>query len=268
MPKLFLSFCLVVLLAGCGSGSNQDILTLDSSQISSGGPITVPSEDPELVICTEEAKICPDGSAVGRVAPNCEFAACNPTSMNKLTEIKLADVPTGDCKNKDDEQQNCPGVGETIAKMTTPQGDIWIKFFPSLTPKTFENFVGLSERGFYDGLIFHRVIPDFMIQGGDPLGNGTGGESIWGGAFEDEFTAKLKNIKGSLAMANRGPATNTSQFFINQADNNFLDSRHTVFGQVISGLSIVTEIANLDRNSSDKPNKDVTMKVEVFEIAE
>ncbi|MFH0776971.1 MAG: peptidylprolyl isomerase [Patescibacteria group bacterium] len=155
-----------------------------------------------------------------------------------------------------------------MAKISTSQGDIWLRLFPESTPKTVENFVGLSERGFYDGLIFHRVIPDFMIQGGDPLGNGTGGESIWGGEFADEFVAGVSNLRGSIAMANRGANTNTSQFFINQADNTFLDFKHTVFGQVISGLSTVDKITKVDRDANDKPKKDVTMQVKVFEVAE
>ncbi len=107
-----------------------------------------------------------------------------------------------------------------------------------------------------------------MIQGGDPLGTGTGGESIWGGEFTDEFVTGLSNIPGSIAMANRGPNTNTSQFFINQADNTFLDFKHTVFGQVVSGLSIVDDIVNVEKDSSDKPLENVTMNVEVFEVVE
>jgi cyclophilin family peptidyl-prolyl cis-trans isomerase len=107
-----------------------------------------------------------------------------------------------------------------------------------------------------------------MIQGGDPLGTGTGGESIWGGEFADEFSADLSNRRGSIAMANRGPATNTSQFFINQADNNFLDSKHTVFGQVVAGMRVVDEIANVEKGAMDKPSEDVTMELAVYEVVE
>lgn len=114
-------------------------------------------------------------------------------------------------------QLESPAKGEEIAVMHTNMGEIWLRFFPEQAPKTVENFKTHSKNGYYDGLIFHRVINDFMIQGGDPNGTGTGGESIWGKTFQDEFSDKLFNIRGSVAMANRGPNTNGSQFFINQA---------------------------------------------------
>lgn len=111
-----------------------------------------------------------------------------------------------------------PAAGEKIAIMHTSMGDIFIRLFPEAAPKAVENFITHAQEGYYDGLIFHRVIEDFMIQGGDPEGTGRGGESIYeGGKFEDEFDAKLMNLRYSLAMANTGPNTNGSQFFINQA---------------------------------------------------
>ena len=113
-------------------------------------------------------------------------------------------------------QLSAPKAGETVAILHTSMGDMSVRFFPEAAPKTVENFLTHAKNGYYDGLIFHRVIEDFMIQGGDPKGNGSGGESIWGGKFEDEFDKNLHNLRGSLAMANSGPATNGSQFFINQ----------------------------------------------------
>ncbi len=110
-----------------------------------------------------------------------------------------------------------PEKGEKIAIMHTDKGDISIRFFPEAAPKAVENFLTLAEEGYYDGLTFHRVVSDFMVQGGDPTGTGTGGESMWGEAFEDEFDAKLLNLRGSLAMANSGEDSNGSQFFINQS---------------------------------------------------
>ena len=110
-----------------------------------------------------------------------------------------------------------PQKGETIAVMHTSLGDISIRLFPDKAPKMVENFVTHAKNGYYDGLKFHRVINDFMIQGGDPRGNGTGGESIWGKPFEDEFDVELRNFRGALSMANAGPSTNGSQFFINQS---------------------------------------------------
>ena len=105
------------------------------------------------------------------------------------------------------------------ATIKTNHGEIVIQLFPEQAPKTVENFVGLAKKGYYDGVIFHRVINDFMIQGGDPTGTGMGGESIWGVPFEDEFSNELFNIRGALSMANAGPATNGSQFFIVQNQN-------------------------------------------------
>ncbi len=113
-------------------------------------------------------------------------------------------------------QLDQPTAGDTVAIMHTSMGDISIRFFPEAAPKAVENFTDLAKQGYYDGLTFHRVIADFMIQGGDPEGTGRGGESKWGKSFEDEFDQKLINLRGSLAMANSGKDTNGSQFFINQ----------------------------------------------------
>ena len=120
-------------------------------------------------------------------------------------------------------QLDMPEPGDTIAIMHTSMGDISIRFFPEAAPKAVENFTDLAKQGYYDGLTFHRVINDFMIQGGDPDGDGTGGESKWGEGFEDEFDQKLLNLRGSLAMANAGPDSNGSQFFINQAGPDSFD---------------------------------------------
>ena len=181
-------------------------------------------------------------------------------------------------------------AGDTLAVMHTNMGDIEIKLFPEHAPKTVENFTTHAKNGYYNGLIFHRVIKDFMIQGGDPTGTGMGGESIWGNSFEDEFTPKLHNLRGALCMANAGPNTNGSQFFIVQAsdvpanmldqmkdlaDNGFppeiaeayaklggtpwLDFRHTVFGQVVNGMDTVDAIANTNVGANDKPVNDVVI---------
>ena len=184
-------------------------------------------------------------------------------------------------------QLKTPKKGDTVAVMHTNMGDIKIKLFPDKTPKTAENFITHAKNGYYDGLKFHRVIKDFMIQGGDPLGTGVGGESIWGEKFEDVFDAELHNLRGALSMANAGPDTNGSQFFIVQAneapanmlsqmeeltDSGFpreivdayrelggtpwLDFRHTVFGQVFEGMDVVDNIAAVE-TVNDKPCEDV-----------
>lgn len=139
-------------------------------------------------------------------------------------------------------------------ELQTTQGSIKIQLFGEQAPKTVENFVGLIEKGYYDGIIFHRVIPQFMIQGGDPTGTGMGGESIWGKPFEDECSPDLRfTKKGLLAMANAGPNTNGSQFFITTALTPWLDGRHTIFGEVIEGYDIVEKIESTPTARDDRP---------------
>jgi peptidylprolyl isomerase len=146
---------------------------------------------------------------------------------------------------------------EQIVFLLTNQGTIQIKLYPNIAPKTCENFIGLINKGYYNGLIFHRVIPGFMIQGGDPTGTGMGGESVWGGKFEDEFSPKAEfNKPGILAMANSGPGTNGSQFFITVAQTPWLNGRHTIFGEVVEGMDVVEKIVNTSRGANDRPNEE------------
>jgi len=142
----------------------------------------------------------------------------------------------------------------SLVELHTNQGKISVKLFPEAAPKTIENFTGLIKKGYYDGIIFHRVIPEFMIQGGDPTGTGRGGESIWGKTFEDECTPDLRfTKKGLLAMANTGPNTNGSQFFITTALTPWLDGRHTIFGEVIDGYDVVESIERTQSGRDDRP---------------
>ncbi len=146
---------------------------------------------------------------------------------------------------------------DTFVTFKTNQGDVKIKLFPSIAPKTCENFVGLVKKGYYDGLTFHRVIKDFMIQGGDPTGTGCGGQSIWGKPFEDEFSPDVAfSKKGILAMANSGPNTNGSQFFITTTLTPWLHMRHTIFGEVVEGYDVVEKIENTETGFMDKPVKE------------
>ncbi len=180
--------------------------------------------------------------------------------------------------------------GDMVAVLHTNMGDIKVKLFPNEAPKTVENFTTHAKNGYYNGLIFHRVIKDFMIQGGDPTGTGMGGESIWGESFEDEFHPALHNLCGALSMANAGPNTNGSQFFIVEASNvpanmleqmkeledrgfprevtesyeklggtPWLDFRHSVFGQVYEGMETVKAIAAVKVGANDKPVEDVVI---------
>ena len=149
------------------------------------------------------------------------------------------------------------------ATMQTNHGPIEIEFFDEAAPKTVDNFLKLSRDGYYDGLVFHRVIKDFMIQGGCPQGTGTGGP---GYEFEDEFN-EHKVVRGALAMANRGPNTNGSQFFIVTTDAApWLDGKHTVFGQVASGMVAVDAIEGLETGPGDRPVEDA--KIERVEVHE
>lgn len=144
-------------------------------------------------------------------------------------------------------------ANETVVLETT-QGAIEIRLMPEIAPKACENFVGLIEKGYYDGLIFHRVIKGFMVQGGDPTGTGSGGKSLWGKPFNDEVSPEAKFDKpGLLAMANAGPNTNGSQFFITTAKAPWLDMKHTIFGEIVSGYDVVEKIENAPTGKFDKP---------------
>ena len=154
----------------------------------------------------------------------------------------------------------------TVAVIKTNMGTIEIELFAKETPKTVENFVGLANKGYYNGVIFHRVIDGFMIQGGDPTGTGRGGESFWGGKFADEFVDTLKHTsEGILSMANAGPNTNGSQFFITLVPTPWLDKHHTVFGKVINGMDVVKAIGKVAKGPQDRPAKDVVMETVTIE---
>lgn len=185
-------------------------------------------------------------------------------------------------------QLNLSQADGPVAIMETTAGAMTIQLFPDQAPKTVENFIKLAQDHYYDGVIFHRVIPDFMIQGGDPTGTGRGGESSFGRPFEDEFSDDLFNFNGALSMANAGPNTNGSQFFIVTAEHvpadmidqmkmvgypaeiidyyqqhggtPWLDGHHTVFGQLVGGQDVAKQISLAKRNRMDKPKKDIVIK--------
>lgn len=156
--------------------------------------------------------------------------------------------------------------GSVVAFMKTTKWQVEIFLETEKAPFTTANFIGLAKKWYYNGIIFHRVIKDFMIQGWDPEGTGMGGTSIYGEKFKDEFDETLKNNKFTISMANAWADTNGSQFFINVADNNFLDFKHSVFGEVISGKENVLNISKVKTNSSDKPENEV--KIISLEIKE
>lgn len=148
-------------------------------------------------------------------------------------------------------------MSDPIVVLETNQGNIEIQLLPVVAPKACENFTGLAEKGYYNGLIFHRVIKDFMLQGGDPTGTGSGGESIWGKNFQDETNVDVKfNKPGILAMANSGPNTNGSQFFITTAKTPWLNSNHTIFGKVVAGYDVVQKIEAVETDGNDRPRQE------------
>lgn len=157
----------------------------------------------------------------------------------------------------------------TTVTMTTNQGVITLELFGDLKPKTVENFTTLAKKGFYNGTRFHRVIKGFMIQGGDPLSKDIANQPRWGTggpgySFADELSTENKNVIGTISMANSGANTNGSQFFINTANNNFLDTKHTVFGKVIAGMDVVAKIENNKTGQNDRPIEDMIVeKIEV-----
>lgn len=223
------------------------------------------------------------------------LGACGAKEEGKNNQSSQNNDPNIEKKEGDEQMANAyPQLttevqeDEKLVEMETTLGTIKIKLFPTYAPKTVENFITHSENGYYEGIIFHRVIEDFMIQGGDPTGTGRGGESVWGTSFEDEFSDKLFNFHGALSMANAGPNTNGSQFFIvqnssvdpsmkEQMENAgypeeavkaymenggtpWLDFKHTVFGQVVEGMDIVNKIATVKVGAQDKPVEDVVIK--------
>lgn len=176
-----------------------------------------------------------------------------------LATIFLLKISFINTKSNDNSNNNL--TANKMVKIETNKGDITLELFSSDAPKTVENFITLANKGFYDGVIFHRVISGFMIQGGDPTGTGTGGP---GYKFADELNSSTESyqrgyVRGTLAMANAGPNTNGSQFFIMHQDND-LPHKYTIFGKVVSGLETVDAIAAVDVNVNDKPLEDVIIK--------
>lgn len=145
-------------------------------------------------------------------------------------------------------------MDDQYVTFVTTQGEIEFKLYPDVAPKACENFATHAENGYYDGIIFHRIIAEFMIQGGDPNGTGMGGKSIWEKPFEDECTPDVKfNREGLLAMANAGPGTNGSQFFVTCAPAPWLNMRHTIFGEVVRGMDVVKKLENIETDHGDRP---------------
>lgn len=179
-----------------------------------------------------------------------------------LTAVFTFHVNAAEIKNTKFTKEEIKKMSETKAVLDTKFGKIEIKFFPDVAPNHVKNFIDLAKKGFYNGTTFHRVIPGFMIQGGDPSGNGTGGP---GYSVKAEFNDK-SHKRGIVSMArSANPDSAGSQFFICVADSTFLDKQYTVFGEVVSGMDAVDKIVSQPRNANDKPNEKIEMKVSVVE---
>lgn len=256
MKKLLVLLLAVVLLAGCGEKPVETEETSDTG---------IMVEDTETT--TEETE-----------------------EQNTLAEEQIKDLQEEE--KKELEMLKMPEKGEEIAVMTTNLGVMKFRLFEDKAPKAVENFKTHAKNGYYNGIIFHRVIDGFMIQGGDPLGEGYGGESIYGEPFEDEFDMFYRNVGGALSMANAGPNTNGSQFFIVQrtempenlidqmkafgleggypenvidayaklGGQPHLDFKHTVFGYCFEGQDVVDKIAKVEKDEKDKPLEPVTIE--------
>lgn len=277
ISKFCLLAMLVLSLSACGKEDKKESGSLTQEQMDA----KTNSADGETAADTGET-----GTATDENTDSADDGKDEPAESKK---------PKGDykyeiSKAKKEVQNEKYGKKETLAIMHVKDyGDITFKFFPESAPKAVENFITHAAEGYYDGLKFHRVINDFMIQGGDPNGVGSGGESIWGDTFEDEFSDNLAPIRGSLCMANAGANTNGSQFFIVQASETYekdfdayfadyeisdkqkellikyggtpwLSNQHTVFGQVVEGMDIVDTIAATQTDANDMPTADVIIE--------
>lgn len=185
------------------------------------------------------------------------LTACSSSSNNSVKPTTMPEPTLTAAQLCEKQLEAQTSEDNTTVVLKTNKGDVTIELFNSTMPITAGNFQKLVEEGFYDGVIFHRVIPNFMAQGGDPDGLGTGGP---GYTIEDEFTDYNCNGRGTISMANAGPNTGGSQFFINVVDNNFLDLKHPVFGIVTEGMDVVDEIVSVKTEPGDRPVKDIVIE--------
>ncbi len=240
MTKTFFGACVavsgIILLTGCQASTTQNNPKEPASLVGQMQKDIDTAVEQQNAKNREAKKIIDDEQSVSH-----RNHSSHKTSMNTIPQdIDMALA------------QTCTG-----ATMTTNKGAIVLEFYNTDAPVTVANFCTLAKKGFYDGVIFHRVIKGFMIQGGDPDGTGMGGP---GYQFDDEIHANNKNMTGTIAMANAGPGTNGSQFFINTKDNHFLDTKHTVFGKVVKGMNVVEMIEDTQTGMNNKPVEDIVIE--------
>lgn len=186
------------------------------------------------------------------------ISACSNKNENLKSEENKQTIEKGD---QLDQLMDLKNSEKLIAAIETNMGTFEVELYAREVPRTVKNFIGLALKGYYNGVIFHRVIKDFMVQGGDPTGTGMGGESIYGAKFEDEFVPSLMHDSpGILSMANAGPNTNGSQFFITVVPTPWLNARHSVFGKVIKNMDLVFAMSQVPTNNSDRPLENIVMQ--------
>jgi peptidylprolyl isomerase domain and WD repeat-containing protein 1 len=223
-------------------GQPQKKGVVTAQMAASANPLLQEAEERDpILVCTGSGKIR-------------FYIFSNETEISKATRDIQNERPRQLGTKKEEDKK--PAETGTAATIHTTYGDIQVRLFPEAAPKAVENFVTHSKNGYYNNTIFHRVIRKFMIQSGDPLGDGTGGESIWGKEFEDEFSTLQHDKPYTLSMANAGPNTNASQFFITTVKAPWLDKKHTVFGRAVQGLDVVHKIENV-RTYKEKPEEDI-----------
>jgi cyclophilin family peptidyl-prolyl cis-trans isomerase len=234
--KVFLAFGFILLLAVTGCKKKSETTITENTTTTS----------------QESTRAAPETSGASMSTPGGSATATTTTTAGKTAEGNPIVTRS---MNKD------PGPANEIAVMKTSMGTITLRFFTKQAPLAVANFKGLAAKGYYDGIIFHRVMDNFMIQGGDPTGTGYSGDSLWGGKFQDEFSPSLRfDHPGILAMANSGPGTNGSQFFITQVPTTHLNDKHTIFGEVIEGMDVVNAICKVRTDDKNKPMQPVVIE--------
>jgi len=267
--RLLLSLLFVTLFSACGGGSGGDGTKETSIEVENTKPIANAGVDQNIsfgkTVILDAIKSSDSDGSIKSYSWKLDDKEISQEASVVLENLKegtyVYTLTVTDDKNAQaSDSVEIRTYADSVVKFATNQGDILLKMMSDVAPKAVENFVTHSKEGYYNGVIFHRVIKNFMIQGGDPTGTGRGGESIWGEPFEDETNSNvLFDRPFLLAMANYGPNTNASQFFITTNTAQHLNGKHSIFGEVISGKDTVTKIENVATKSQDRPIENQTI---------
>jgi len=267
--RLLLSLLFVTLFSACGGGSGGDGTKETTLEVENKKPIANAGVDQNIsfgkTVILDAIKSSDSDGSIKSYSWKLDDKEISQEASVVLENLKegtyVYTLTVTDDKNAQaSDSVEIRTYADSVVKFATNQGDILLKMMSDVAPKAVENFVTHSKEGYYNGVIFHRVIKNFMIQGGDPTGTGRGGESIWGEPFEDETNSNvLFDRPFLLAMANYGPNTNASQFFITTNTAQHLNGKHSIFGEVISGKDTVTKIENVATKSQDRPIENQTI---------